>query len=306
MDELFELIGELPDVWDVMVGVWEDDSLPSRFGHEAWTEEHFRGIKQLTSKPVVGIGWLTSPDTMVRLVRDGVLDLIGAARPSIADPFLPAEDRGGAARGHPRVHRLQRLRHRRLDDDADPLHPEPVDGRGVAARLAPRALPAARLGREGAGRRRRPGRARGRDGARQARLRGDARRGDARARRARARARRGCPGSPPGSASSTTAAASSAKLPNVEIALESEVTADEVREYGFDHVAVATGARWRADGVGRRHTRPIPLDRRRRADARRPLRRRAPERRARRPLRRRPLLPRRRARRAARRRGEAA
>ena len=50
-----------------------------------------------------------------------------------------------------------------------------------------------------------------------------------------------------------------AKLANVEIALESEVTADEVREYGFDHVAVATGARWRADGVGRRHTRPIPL-----------------------------------------------
>jgi dimethylamine/trimethylamine dehydrogenase len=50
-----------------------------------------------------------------------------------------------------------------------------------------------------------------------------------------------------------------AKLANVEIALESEVTAEEVREYGFDHVAVATGARWRADGVGRRHTRPIPL-----------------------------------------------
>ena len=72
-----------------MVGFWEDDSLTSRFGHEAWTEEHFRGLKQLTSKPVVGVGWLTSPDTMVRLVRDGVLDLIGAARPSIADPFLP-------------------------------------------------------------------------------------------------------------------------------------------------------------------------------------------------------------------------
>ena len=72
-----------------MVGFWPDDSRTSRFAHEAWTEEHFRGIKQLTSKPVVGIGWLTSPDTMVRLIRDGVLDLIGAARPSIADPFLP-------------------------------------------------------------------------------------------------------------------------------------------------------------------------------------------------------------------------
>ena len=38
------------------------------------------------------------------------------------------------------------------------------------------------------------------------------------------------------------------------------MTADEVLEYGFDHVAVATGARWRADGVGRWHTRAIPLD----------------------------------------------
>jgi dimethylamine/trimethylamine dehydrogenase len=51
-----------------------------------------------------------------------------------------------------------------------------------------------------------------------------------------------------------------AKLANVEIALESEVSADEVREYGFDHVAIATGSRWRADGIGRRHTRPLPIE----------------------------------------------
>ena len=31
-------------------------------------------------------------------------------------------------------------------------------------------------------------------------------------------------------------------------------------EYGFDHVAVATGCRWRADGVGRWHLRPIELE----------------------------------------------
>lgn len=43
----------------------------------------------MTSKPLVGVGRFTSPDTMVSLVRRGVLDLIGAARPSIADPFLP-------------------------------------------------------------------------------------------------------------------------------------------------------------------------------------------------------------------------
>jgi dimethylamine/trimethylamine dehydrogenase len=48
-----------------------------------------RGLKKLTTKPVVGVGRFTSPDTMARQVREGVLDLIGAARPSIADPFLP-------------------------------------------------------------------------------------------------------------------------------------------------------------------------------------------------------------------------
>jgi dimethylamine/trimethylamine dehydrogenase len=38
------------------------------------------------------------------------------------------------------------------------------------------------------------------------------------------------------------------------------VSADEILGYDFEHVAVATGARWRADGVGRHHTYPIPLD----------------------------------------------
>jgi dimethylamine/trimethylamine dehydrogenase len=51
-----------------------------------------------------------------------------------------------------------------------------------------------------------------------------------------------------------------AKLPNVELALESEVTADEVRGYGFDHIAIATGAHWRADAIGRWHTTPPVLD----------------------------------------------
>ncbi len=46
-------------------------------------------VKQLTDRPVVGVGRFTSPDTMVSQIRRGVLDLIGAARPSIADPFLP-------------------------------------------------------------------------------------------------------------------------------------------------------------------------------------------------------------------------
>ena len=43
----------------------------------------------MTAKPVVAVGRFTSPDTMARVIRDGTQDLIGAARPSITDPFLP-------------------------------------------------------------------------------------------------------------------------------------------------------------------------------------------------------------------------
>src|SRR5213075_1726835 len=45
--------------------------------------------REATAKPVVGVGRLTSSDRMVEIIRSGVWDLIGAARPSIADPFLP-------------------------------------------------------------------------------------------------------------------------------------------------------------------------------------------------------------------------
>ena len=89
ISEALGLVGELPDLWDFMVGDWDDDSLTSRFGDEGSQEQYVRGLKALTTKPVVGVGRFTSPDTMVRMVREGVLDMIGAARPSIADPFLP-------------------------------------------------------------------------------------------------------------------------------------------------------------------------------------------------------------------------
>ena len=142
IEQVLRWMGELPDLWDFVAGPWEDDSATARFEDEGHQEQHVRGLKALTSKPVVGVGRFTSPDTMVRMIRDGVLDFIGAARPSIADPFLPREDRAGPAGGHPRVHRLQHLRRRRLHHDPDPLHAEPEHGRGVAARLASRADPA--------------------------------------------------------------------------------------------------------------------------------------------------------------------
>jgi dimethylamine/trimethylamine dehydrogenase len=258
-EEVLGLLGELPDVWDLMVGYWEDDSISSRFGAEAWTEKYFRGLKQLTSKPVVGVGWLTSPDTMVRLVRDGVLDLIGAARPSIADPYLPRKIEEG---------RLEDLRECigcniciTGDWTATPIrctqnpsmgeewrrgwHPERFRPRESDAKVlvvggGPAGLEAAMaLGKRGydvvlaEATRELGGRV-----TREARL----------------------PGLAPWIRVVDYRRGQLAKLPNVEVAFESEVGVDDVLEYGFEHVAAATGSRWRADGVGRRHTQGIAID----------------------------------------------
>ena len=84
-----EMFAEVPDLWDVNIADWSRDSMPSRFGAEGHQEPFIGFVKQLTSKPVVGVGRYTSPDSMVSAIRRGVIDLIGAARPSIADPFLP-------------------------------------------------------------------------------------------------------------------------------------------------------------------------------------------------------------------------
>jgi dimethylamine/trimethylamine dehydrogenase len=87
--DVVEILAELPDLWDVNVSNWPNDSQSSRFAKEGFQEEYTSFVKQLTTKPVVGVGRFTSPDTMVSQVKRGVLDFIGAARPSIADPFLP-------------------------------------------------------------------------------------------------------------------------------------------------------------------------------------------------------------------------
>ena len=87
--DIVELLAELPDLWDVNVADWSNDSVTARFADEGYQENQISFVKSLTTKPVVGVGRYTSPDRMASLVRKGVLDLIGAARPSIADPFLP-------------------------------------------------------------------------------------------------------------------------------------------------------------------------------------------------------------------------
>ena len=96
--EIVSLLAELPDLWDVNVGGGlGNDSRSARFSAEGFQEAQVAFVKQLTSKPVVGVGRFTSPDAMVSQVRRGILDMIGAARPSIADPFLPEKIRSGRA-----------------------------------------------------------------------------------------------------------------------------------------------------------------------------------------------------------------
>ena len=88
--EVISLLAELPDLWDVNVaGYLGNDSCSARFSEEGFQEEKVAFVKALTKKPVVSVGRFTSPDTMVSQIRRGVQDFIGAARPSIADPFLP-------------------------------------------------------------------------------------------------------------------------------------------------------------------------------------------------------------------------
>ncbi|MCP4332623.1 MAG: FAD-dependent oxidoreductase, partial [Gammaproteobacteria bacterium] len=85
-----ELLAELPDIWDVNVAGWENDSQTTRFQpQDGYQVPYIEWVKQVTQKPVVGVSRSASPDLMVSLIKRGVLDFIGAARPSIADPYLP-------------------------------------------------------------------------------------------------------------------------------------------------------------------------------------------------------------------------
>jgi dimethylamine/trimethylamine dehydrogenase len=93
--DIVAMLAELPDLWDVNVSGWPNDSQTARFAEEGYQEPYIAFVKQLTTKPVVGVGRYTSPDAMVRVIRQGIMDMIGSARASIADPFLPKKIEDG-------------------------------------------------------------------------------------------------------------------------------------------------------------------------------------------------------------------
>jgi len=87
--DFFNEISEMPDLWDLTPSNWDIELGSSRFTDEGDNLKFIDHIKKITTKPVVAVGRFTSVDAMVNIIKKEFVDIIGAARPSIADPFLP-------------------------------------------------------------------------------------------------------------------------------------------------------------------------------------------------------------------------
>ncbi len=95
-----EMADPFLDVWDVNIGdiaEWGEDAGPSRFYRQGHQIPWQKFVKEVSKKPVLGVGRFTDPEKMAEVIRAGHLDIIGAARPSIADPFLPQKIDEGRA-----------------------------------------------------------------------------------------------------------------------------------------------------------------------------------------------------------------
>jgi dimethylamine/trimethylamine dehydrogenase len=251
--------GDLPDLWDLAHGTWENCSGTSRFKPEGAQEDLVRGIKALTSKPVVGVGRFTSPDAMVRQIKAGILDFIGAARPSIADPFLPQkveqgryEDirecigcnicvtgdmTGSISRCTQNTAFMEEWRKGWHPDRARPKGASDsvlIVGAGPSGLEA--ALQAARRGYKVT-----LAEATTTLGGRVAK-------------------ERQLPGLSAWGRVADYRTGQMAVMPNVDIYRDSPLTADDILSMDADHVAIATGAHWRRDAVARLHLHPIPTD----------------------------------------------
>ena len=93
--ELLQSVSAAVDLFDVTIPDYAHEMGASRFIKEASLEIEIAHVKAVTGKPVVSVGRFTSPETMLSQIKRGVIDLVGAARPSIADPFLPMKIKQG-------------------------------------------------------------------------------------------------------------------------------------------------------------------------------------------------------------------
>ncbi|RUW56290.1 FAD-dependent oxidoreductase [Mesorhizobium sp. M8A.F.Ca.ET.021.01.1.1] len=257
--DMIEMHADLPDLWDLAHGAWEDCSGPSRFKDEAAQENLVSGIKKLTSKPVVGVGRFTSPDVMVRMIRSGTLDFIGCARPSIADPFLPRKVEEG---------RIEDIREcigcnicitgdmtmsisrctqnpTFMEEWRKGWHPERMQAKGdsdsvLIVGAGPAGLEAAR--------------ALGLRGYKVAIAEAGTELGGRVARESK------LPGLSAWGRVRDYRQYQLGQMPDVDIYFESQLTADDILSFGFQNIAIATGSTWRRDGVARAHIVPMPID----------------------------------------------
>ena len=93
--EMTQSLDGLPDLWDLTVNDYSIEMGSSRFVKEGALEEQIGLVRKIVRGGVVTVGRYTSPESMLRLVKSGLADFIGAARPSIADPFLPNKIKQG-------------------------------------------------------------------------------------------------------------------------------------------------------------------------------------------------------------------
>lgn len=248
--DAFGLLAELPDLWDLTVPDYGVEMGTSRFVKEAAFLDSIGHAKSMTSKPVVAVGRFTSPDTMAQAIRAGHQDLIGAARPSIADPFLPRkieEGRYGDIRecigcnicyAHDSSGVPLRCTQNPTMGEEWRLgwHPERAGRAGTPARVlvvgaGPAGLEAARvLGERGhAVMLAEAGRILGGRVSREARL----------------------PGLNEWLRVRDWRVGQIDRLPSVEIFRESRLEMADIPDLGVDHVLIATGSKWAGDTIGR-------------------------------------------------------
>jgi len=255
--EMFSILAELPDLWDINVDNYEHEMGVSRFVQEGSLEKTMHYVKSVTSKPVVTVGRFTSPDTMVSQIRRGIVDFIGAARPSIADPFLPRKIDEG------RVEDIRECIGCNICYTGDSLgvpirctqnptmgeewrrgwHPERIEPKSSDATVL--VVGAGPAGLEAT-------RALGQRGYNVMLAEASTELGGRVAQECR------LPGLAEWARVIDYREQQIQTMPNVDVFLDNHLNAEDALSIGAEHIVIATGSKWRADGYGRYHNKPCP------------------------------------------------